>query len=128
MRAKIIFFISFLTLSLTNKIEISLYKSPLAYEKLKKSDAMIDDIDRTHFLADLEIGTPIQSLPLQVEMASDGIYIVNDKFKPKRQPFLSTENSKTFKESEGIEDTYEIPAIDKIEFKEKNFDFKFKSS
>ena len=128
MKVKLIFFISFLSLSLTDKIEIPLYKSPLAYEKLKESDAMIDDIDRTHFLADLNIGTPIQSFPLQVEMASDEVYIVNDKFKPRRQPLLSTENSKTFKESEEFKDTSEKPAIDKIEFKEKNFDFKFKSS
>ena len=128
MKVKLIFFISFLSLSLTDKIEIPLYKSPLAYEKLKESDAMIDDIDRTHFLADLKIGTPFQSFPLQVEMASDEVYIVNDKFKPRRQPLLSTENSKTFKESEEFKDTSEKPAIDKIEFKEKNFDFKFKSS
>ena len=128
MRTKIKFFISFLILSLADKIEIPLYKSPLAYEKLKKSDAMIDDIDRTHFLADLKIGTPIQTFPLQVEMATDEVYIVNDKFKPRRQPLLSTNNSKTFKESEEIKDTYEKSAIDQIEFKEKNFDFKFKSS
>ena len=128
MKVKLIFFISFLSLSLTDKIEIPLYKSPLAYEKLKESDAMIDDIDRTHFLADLKIGTPFQSFPLQVEMASDEVYIVNDKFKPRRQPLLSTENSKTFKESEEFKDISEKPAIDKIEFKEKNFDFIFKSS
>ena len=128
MRTKIKFFISFLILSLADKIEIPLYKSPLAYEKLKKSDAMIDDIDRTHFLADLKIGTPIQTFPLQVEMATDEVYIVNDKFKPRRQSFLSSNNSKTFKESEEIKDTYEKSAIDQIEFKEKNFDFKFKSS
>ena len=128
MKAKIIYFISFLSLSLADKIEIPLYKSLLTYEKQQKSDVMIDDIDRTHFLVDLKIGTPIQSFPLQVEMASDEVYIVNEKFKPKRHPLLSTENSKTFKELEGIEDIDEKPAIDKIEINEKNFDFKFKSS
>ena len=61
-------------------------------------------------------------------MATDEIYIVNDKFKPRRQPLLSTENFKAFKESEKIKDIYEKLAIDLIEFKEKNFDFKFKSS
>lgn len=80
---------------------------------------MIDDIDRTHFLADLKMGTPSQSYPLQVELATDEVYIVNEKFKLKRNPPLSSENSRTFKQLEGIEGAYEKPALDKIEIGEK---------
>ena len=57
MKVKAIFLITLLSLSLASPIEIQLYKTASAYEELKKSDAMIDDIDRTHLLADLKIGS-----------------------------------------------------------------------
>ena len=128
MKEKYFLILSLLYLFICDKIEIPLYKSPSAYEELKKSNAMIDDIDRTHLLADLKIGTPSNSFPLQVEMATDEIFIVNDKFKPKRVPLLSPENSKTFKQSEGIKGAFEKPATDKIEIGEKNFNLQFQSS
>ena len=87
---KSIFFASLLCISVLSHIEIPLYKSPLAYEDLKKSDLMIDDIDKTHFLVNLNMGTPSKSYPLQVEMATETINL-NQKeiFYLKKFPNLS---------------------------------------
>ena len=128
MKINTIFLLCFLSLIFCAQIEIPLYKSPSAYEELKKSNAMIDDIDKTHFLADLNMGTPSKSIPLQVELATDEVFIVNDKFKPKRDNLLSTETSSSFKKKEGIKGAYEYPAVDNIFISEKNFDLKFQSS
>ena len=124
---KSILFVSLIFASALSQIEIPLYKSPLAYEELKKSDAMIDDIDRTHFLADLNMGTPSRKYPLQVEMATDEVYIVNENFKPERD-FLSKKTSESFQAEEKEEGAYESPAKDKISFGDKNFELKFESS
>ena len=127
MKMKSILFVSLIFASALCQIEIPLYKSPLAYEELKKSDAMIDDIDRTHFLADLNMGTPSRAYPLQVEMATDEVYIVNENFKPERD-FLSKKTSESFQAEEKEEGAYESPAKDKISFGDKNFELKFESS
>ena len=124
---KSIFFASLLCISVLSHIEIPLYKSPLAYEDLKKSDLMIDDIDKTHFLVNLNMGTPSKSYPLQVEMATEEIFIVNDKFKPKRD-FLSKEISQSFQAEEVEEGIYNIQAKDNICLNDKNFLLKFLSS
>ena len=124
---KSIFFASLLCISVLSHIEIPLYKSPLAYEDLKKNDLMIDDIDKTHFLVNLNMGTPSKSYPLQVEMATEEIFIVNDKFKPKRD-FLSKEISQSFQAEEVEEGIYNIPAKDNICLNDKNFLLKFLSS
>lgn len=89
---------------------------------------MIDDIDHTHFLADLNLGTPSKSIPLQVELATDEVFIVNDKFKPKRESLLSKDTSSTFQQSEGKKGATEKPAVDTISIADKNFNFKFQSS
>ena len=122
-----IFLLSFLSLIFCAQIEFPLYKSPLAYEKLKKSDVMIDDIDHTHFLVDLKMGTPSKSIPLQVELATDEVFIVNDKFNPKREKLLSKETSSTFKQ-DGKKGEYEYPAVDTLLISHTNFNLKFKSS
>ena len=76
MKAKAIFLITLISLSWATQIEIELYKSPSAYEELKKSDAMIDDIDKTQFLANLKLGA--KSLPLQIEMSTEEVAIINE--------------------------------------------------
>ena len=76
MKAKAIFLITLISLSWANQIEIELYKSPSAYEELKKSDAMIDDIDKTQFLTNLKLGS--KSLPLQIEMSTEEVAIINE--------------------------------------------------
>ena len=127
MKIQSILFASLLYIFVISQIEIPLYKSPLAYKELKNSDAMIDDLDKTHFLVDLNLGTPSKSYPLQVQMAKEDIFIVNDKFKPKRD-FLSSENSKTFKAEERKEGAYDYKAEDNICINDKNFLLKFQSS
>ena len=76
MKAKAIFLITLISLSWATQIEIELYKSPSAYEELKKSDALIDDIDKTQFLANLKLGA--KSLPLQIEMSTEEVAIINE--------------------------------------------------
>ena len=93
MHIKSILFASLLYISVASQIEIPLYKSPFAYKELKNNNTMIDDLDKTHFLVNLSMGTPSKSYPLQVEMTKEDIFIINDKFKPKRD-FLSAQNSK----------------------------------
>ena len=127
MKIKSIFYISLILSLAISQIEIPLYKSPKAYEKLKNKDVMIDDIDRTHFLADLHMGTPSRSYPLQVELATDEVFIVNEKKKKKRD-FLSKKTSSTFQTKEKEEGAYETSAKDIITLGEKNFELKFESS
>ena len=127
MKIKSIFLISLILNSIISQIEIPLYKSPKAYNEIKITDATIDDIDRTHFLVDLNMGTPSRKYPLQVELATDEIFIVNEKFKPERD-FLSKETSSSFISEEKEEGAYETPAKDTISIGEKNFLLKFESS
>ena len=127
MKIKSIFLISLILNSIISQIEIPLYKSPKAYNELKIAEATIDDIDRTHFLVDLNMGTPSRKYPLQVELATDEIFIVNEKFKPERD-FLSKETSSSFISEEKEEGAYETPAKDTISIGEKNFLLKFESS
>ena len=127
MKIKSIFLIYLILNSIISQIEIPLYKSPKAYNELKIAEATIDDIDRTHFLVDLNMGTPSRKYPLQVELATDEIFIVNEKFKPERD-FLSKETSSSFILEEKEEGAYETPAKDTISIGEKNFLLKFESS
>ena len=127
MKIKSIIFASFLFISVLSLVEIPLYKSPKAYEDLKKEDASIDDIDRTHFLADFNLGTPLKSYPLQVETSTHKIFIVNDKFKPKKD-FLSSETSQSFQAEPMKDGEYNCPAKDKFLLGDKNFELQFASS
>ena len=108
MKIKAIFLITLLSLSLATPIEIQLYKSDKAYEELKKSDAMIDDLDKTHFLADLKLGS--KSLPLQVEMASEDVSILNEKPNEENAPIHNVEE----------------PKVEKASIADKNFDLEYK--
>ena len=89
--------ISLLSLSLASPIEIQLYKTASAYEELKKSDAMIDDIDKTHLLADLKLGS--NSLPLQIEMGSEEVSILNENPSKDNVPIHNNEEKKVEKAS-----------------------------
>ena len=93
MKIQAIFLICLLFQSLAAPIEIQLYKSSLAYEELKKTTAMIDDIDRTQFLADLKLGS--KSLPLQVEMSKEDVFVLNEKPNEDNPPIHNEEQSKT---------------------------------
>ena len=113
MKIRAIFLITLLSLSLATPIEIQLYKSSSAYENLKKSDAMIDDIDRTEYLADLKLGS--KSLPLQVELSTENVYVVNEKPKSNDAPIKTVEEAKKDKASL-VDKTFDLEylATDKI--------------
>ena len=127
MSIKAIIFSSFLIISTLSLIEIPLYKSPKAYADLKSQECSIEDLDRTHFLTDFKIGTPLKSYPLQVETSTHKIYIINDKFKPKKD-FLSSETSQTFSAEPLKNGEYSSPAKDKFVIADKNFDLEFSSA
>ena len=126
MKIKPFLFASFLLLSTLTHLEIPLYKSEKAYEKYKEKDIMVDDIDKSHFLADLTLGTPSKTIPLQVDLAAEETHIVNEKYIPKKS-FLSKENSETF-QSKVKEGAPEVPAKDKLTIADKEFFLKFESS
>ena len=107
MKIKAIFLIILLAQSLASPIEIQLYKTATAYEELKKSDAMIDDIDKTHLLVDLKLGS--KSLPLQVEMGTEEVAILNDKPNEDNVPITNIEEKK----------------VEKASISDKNFDLEY---
>ena len=120
--------IAWLYISFCSKIELSLYKSPSAYKNLKSNNVTIEDLDKTHFLINLNLGSPSQSIPLQVEMSSEDISILNNnKYSKKNKPILSTKTSKTFQIVEEKEKEQQ-KAVDKLSINKKNFDLQFKSS
>ena len=100
MKIRALFLISLLCQSLLSPMEIQLFKSASAYEELKNSDAMIDDIDKTQYLANLKIGS--KSISLQVEMNTEEIYVVNEKAKAHNSPIYAQEEVK--KEQASIND------------------------
>ena len=127
MRLKSLIFPSLLFISALSVIEIPLYKSPKAYGDLKKEDTAIEDIDATHFLTDFNLGTPLKSYPLQVETSTHKIYVINDKFKPKKD-FLSQETSQSFQAEPMKNGEFSCPAKDKFVIADKNFELEFSSS
>ena len=123
-----IIIISLLHFSFTSKIELSLYKSKSAYKNLDSTNATIEDIDRSYFLTELNLGSPTQSIPLQIEMSSEDISILNNKKSSKNdKPFLSTETSNTF-QIIGDKVIDHQKAIDKFSINKKNIDLQFKST
>ena len=128
MTYKQIIFISLLYFIYCSKIELSLYKSPSSYKNLNSVNATIEDIDRTHFLTDLNLGSPIQSIPLEVEMSSEEISILNTKkSSEKKVPVLSSKTSSSFQIVEKKEKALQ-KAVDIISINKKNFDLQFKSA
>ena len=127
MKFKSIIFSSLLFISALSVIEIPLYKSPNAYGDLKKEETTIEDIDATHFLTDLNLGTPLKTYPLQVETSTHRIYVINDKFKPKKES-LSAETSQSFHAEPMKNGEFSCPAKDKFSIADKNFDLQFSST
>ena len=85
MKVKALFLICLLSLSSATPLEIQLYKPASAYEKTE----MIDDIDKSNFLADLNMG--LKYIPLQVELATENVYIVKENQKEKTAPIYNEE-------------------------------------
>ena len=127
MKFKSIIIPSLLFISALSVIEIPLYKSPKAYGDLKKEDTSIEDIDATHFLTDFNLGTPLKTYPLQVETSTHKIYVINDKFKPKKD-FLSAETSQSFHAEPMKNGEFNCPAKDKFLIADKNIDLEFSSA
>ena len=127
MKLILLIILAFLNIS-HSKIELALYKSSSSYENLNSINATIDDIDKSHFLTNLNIGSPPQSISLQVEMSSEDISIINNNQNSKeKRPILSAKTSNTFQIVEE-KDANEQKAVDKVFINRKNFDLQFKSS
>ena len=127
MKLILLIILAFLNIS-HSKIELALYKSSSSYENLNSINATIDDIDKSHFLTNLNIGSPSQSISLQVEMSSEDISIINNNQNSKeKRPILSAKTSNTFQIVEE-KDANEQKAVDKVFINRKNFDLQFKSS
>ena len=127
MKFKSIIFSSLLFISALSVIEIPLYKSPNAYGDLKREDASIEDIDATHFLTDFNLGTPFKKYPLQVETSTHKIYLINDKFTPKKD-FLSAKTSQSFKSEPMKNGEFNCPAKDKFLINDENIVLEFSST
>ena len=110
-----------------SKIELPLYKSFSSYGNINSINTTIEDLDKTHFMTDLSIGSPSQSIPLQIEMSSEEIKIINKNEKKGKKPILSSKTSNTFQIVEEKEKN-EQKAVDKMILNKKMFDLKFKSS
>lgn len=70
-----------------SKIELPLYKSFSSYGNINSINTTIEDLDKTHFMTDLSIGSPSQSIPLQIEMSSEEIKIINKNEKKGKNQF-----------------------------------------
>ena len=127
MKNKSIIFLLLLYLFLCKQIELSLYKTSTAYENLKSSNATIEDIENAQFLTQLNLGSPSQSIPLQIEMATEETSVINNKVSKQKAPILSTKTSNTFQIVEEKQSDKQ-PAIDKISVNNINFDLQFQSS
>lgn len=127
MKYKSLIFLILLNLFLCKQIELSLYKSSKAYESLKSSNATIEDIENAQFLTQLNLGSPSQSIPLQVEMTTEETSILNNKISKKKVPILSTKTSNTFQIVEEKESDKQL-AVDKISVNNINFDLQFQSA
>ena len=112
---------------LYSQIEFSLYKSNSIIQKLNDIHTTFEDIEESNFFVDLELGSPTQSIPLQIEMASDKISIINNmKNSEKEKAFLSTETSNTF-QIIGDRNLHEQTAVDKYTLNKKDLDLQFLS-
>jgi hypothetical protein len=127
MKYKSIIYLLLLNLFLCKQIELSLYKSSRAYESLKSSNATIEDIENAQFLTELNLGSPSQSIPLQVEMTTEETSILNNKISKQKVPILSTKTSNTFQIVEEKQSGKQL-AVDRISVNDINFDLQFQSA
>ena len=113
--------------SITSKIELPLYKMDSTVNKLYTNGVKIEDIVKSNFLTNLELGTPTQNIPLDIEMSSEDISIINNnKYCKIKNLFLSAETSNTFQiiEDQKADDQ---KAVDKFILNDNNLDLQFKS-
>ena len=66
--------ISIASLYLCSNIELPLYK-PL---KLNSENILIDEIDKTQFLTNFTMGVSNEKIPLQIEMSSEEICLIDE--------------------------------------------------
>lgn len=81
---KLTLFLFMITLCVCSNIELSLYKPSSYYNKLNTNNFIIDDIDKTNFLTNVNIGKT-QNIPLQIEMATEEICLIDENFSSKEQ-------------------------------------------
>lgn len=111
----------------SSKIELPLYKLDSTVNKLYIHGTKIEDIFNSNFLTDLELGTPTQNIPLEIEMSSEDTSIINNNENCKiKNLFLSTKTSNTFQiiEDQKADDQ---KAVDKFILNDNNLDLQFKS-
>jgi NADH-quinone oxidoreductase subunit G len=79
--------ISIASLYLCSNIELPLYK-PL---KLNSENILIDEIDKTQFLTNFTMGVSNEKIPLQIEMSSEEICLIDENSFKKDKLFLEKE-------------------------------------
>ena len=84
---KIVLIISIVSLYLCSNIELPLYK----FLKLNPENILIDEIDKTHFLTNFTMGTSNDKIPLQIEMSSEEICLIDENSFKKDKLFLEKE-------------------------------------
>ena len=121
-----ILFLFTLLFSPFTQVELPLYKAQKNYDFLTFNNATIESIEHSHFLTDLKLGSPIQSIPLEISMSSEEILILNNKTKNYKKPILSDKTSRTFQIIKNTKEN-KVPAIDKFVIYKNTFDLQFKS-
>ena len=109
-----------------SQIELPLYKSQKNNDIISFNNATIESIEHSHFLTDLKLGSPMQSIPLEISMTSDEILILNNKNNSYKKKILSEKTSRTYQVVKSTKEN-KIPAIDKFVVYKNGFDLQFKS-
>ena len=109
-----------------SQIELPLYKSQKNNDIISFNNATIESIEHSHFLTDLKLGSPMQSIPLEISMTSDEILILNNKNNIYKKKILSEKTSRTYQVVKNTKEN-KIPAIDKFVVYKNGFDLQFKS-
>ena len=109
-----------------SQIELPLYKSQKNNDIISFNNATIESIEHSHFLTDLKLGSPMQSIPLEISMTSDEILILNNKNNIYKKKILSEKTSRTYQVVKSTKEN-KIPAIDKFVVYKNGFDLQFKS-
>ena len=109
-----------------SQIELPLYKSQKNNDIIYFNNATIQSIEHSHFLTYLKLGSPMQSIPLEISMTSDEILILNNKNNIYKKKILSEKTSRTYQVVKSTKEN-KIPAIDKFVVYKNGFDLQFKS-
>ena len=127
MTLRFLFLFSLFCFSFT-QITLPLYKSLKNHDYLSYYNVTIESIEYSHFLTDLKLGSPMQSIPLEISMSSDEILILSNKknYDANKKSILSEKTSRTYQIIKNTKES-KIPAIDKFVVYKNIFDLKFKS-